>query len=84
MDFPAPGVRFLNINVSNFDAWKLDGIPLADAREALTPWTRAVRRIWQAGWGAQIERAEPPAERDPARLPGGVAGNRFVPESTII
>ena len=38
--FQHPGVRFLNINVSNFDAWKLDGIPmLADAREALTAWT---------------------------------------------
>ncbi|PAW13086.1 hypothetical protein CKJ89_35905 [Klebsiella pneumoniae] len=30
--FQHPEVRFLNINVSNFDAWKLDGIAmLADA-----------------------------------------------------
>ncbi|MBD4385564.1 3D-(3,5/4)-trihydroxycyclohexane-1,2-dione acylhydrolase (decyclizing), partial [Xanthomonas citri pv. citri] len=35
--FQHPEVRFLNINVSNFDAWKLDGIAmLADAREAMT------------------------------------------------
>jgi 3D-(3,5/4)-trihydroxycyclohexane-1,2-dione acylhydrolase (decyclizing) len=32
--FQHPEVRFLNINVSNFDAWKLDGIAmLADARK---------------------------------------------------
>jgi 3D-(3,5/4)-trihydroxycyclohexane-1,2-dione acylhydrolase (decyclizing) len=82
MDFPAPGVRFLNINVSNFDAWKLDGIAmLADAREALT----ALDARWPAKAGRRLgradrERAEPPAERDPARLPGGVAGKGFVPE----
>jgi 3D-(3,5/4)-trihydroxycyclohexane-1,2-dione acylhydrolase (decyclizing) len=50
-------VRFLNINVSNFDAWKLDGIPmLADAREALTaldaPWPARL-----AGWLGRADRA---------------------------
>ncbi|MEQ4530011.1 MAG: thiamine pyrophosphate-binding protein, partial [Mixta sp.] len=35
--FQHPDVSFLNINVSNFDAYKLDGVQLvADAREALT------------------------------------------------
>jgi 3D-(3,5/4)-trihydroxycyclohexane-1,2-dione acylhydrolase (decyclizing) len=50
-------VRFLNINVSNFDAWKLDGIAmLADAREAMTALDAALADSgWQAGWGAQIE-----------------------------
>ncbi len=74
--FQHPEVRFLNINVSNFDAWKLDGIAmLADAREAMTALDAALADSgWQAGWGAQIERAEPSVKRDPARLPGGVAG----------
>lgn len=41
--FQSPGVRFLNVNVSNFDAWKLDGIPmLADAREALSALSAAL------------------------------------------
>lgn len=55
--FQHPGVRFLNVNVSNFDAWKLDGIPLlADAREALTSLDSALAgEGWQASWGAQID-----------------------------
>lgn len=54
--FQHPCVRYLNVNVSNFDAWKLDGIPLlADAREALTALDDALADAgWQAGWGAQI------------------------------
>ncbi|WP_426617276.1 3D-(3,5/4)-trihydroxycyclohexane-1,2-dione acylhydrolase (decyclizing) [Raoultella sp. R2A007] len=54
--FQHPYVRYLNVNVSNFDAWKLDGIPLlADAREALTALDDALADAdWQAGWGAQI------------------------------
>ncbi|XXD11490.1 3D-(3,5/4)-trihydroxycyclohexane-1,2-dione acylhydrolase (decyclizing) [Klebsiella sp. R445] len=54
--FQHPNVRYLNVNVSNFDAWKLDGIPLlADAREALTALDDALADAdWQAGWGAQI------------------------------
>ena len=57
MAVPAPGVRFLNVNVSNFDARKLDGIPLlADAREALTSLDSALAgEGWQASWGAQID-----------------------------
>ncbi|MGY5956511.1 3D-(3,5/4)-trihydroxycyclohexane-1,2-dione acylhydrolase (decyclizing) [Kosakonia sp. BK9b] len=54
--FQHPSVRFLNINVSNFDAWKLDGIPLlSDAREALTSLDAALsHKGWLAGWGEQI------------------------------
>ncbi len=54
--FQHPSVRFLNINVSNFDAWKLDGIPLlSDAREALTALDAALsHKGWLAGWGEQI------------------------------
>ncbi|MBK4713871.1 MULTISPECIES: 3D-(3,5/4)-trihydroxycyclohexane-1,2-dione acylhydrolase (decyclizing) [Tenebrionibacter/Tenebrionicola group] len=54
--FQHPTVRFLNINVSNFDAWKLDGIALlSDAREALTALNAALSdKGWQAGWDDQI------------------------------
>ncbi len=75
--FQHPEVRFLNINVSNFDAWKLDGIAmLADAREAMTALDAALADSWLAGrlGRADRERAEPSVKRDPARLPGGVAG----------
>jgi 3D-(3,5/4)-trihydroxycyclohexane-1,2-dione acylhydrolase (decyclizing) len=80
--FQHPEVRFLNINVSNFDAWKLDGIAmLADAREALTALDAALADAAGRPAGARrSKRAEPPVERDPARLPGGVAGKSFVPE----
>lgn len=55
--FQSPGVRFLNVNVSNFDAWKLDGIPmLADAREALSALSAALaNESWQAGWARRLQ-----------------------------
>jgi 3D-(3,5/4)-trihydroxycyclohexane-1,2-dione acylhydrolase (decyclizing) len=82
MDFPAPGVRFLNINVSNFDAWKLDGIPmLADAREALTSWTRAGRRRLAGGWGAQIDSVQSRQLKETQRVYQAVwQETAFVPE----
>ncbi|WP_367143397.1 3D-(3,5/4)-trihydroxycyclohexane-1,2-dione acylhydrolase (decyclizing) [Pantoea stewartii] len=54
--FQHPSVRFLNINVSSFDAWKLDGIPLlADAREALNALDTSLKNdAWQASWGERI------------------------------
>jgi 3D-(3,5/4)-trihydroxycyclohexane-1,2-dione acylhydrolase (decyclizing) len=82
MDFPAPGVRFLNINVSNFDAWKLDGIAmLADAREAMTPSTRAGRRRLAGGWGAQIESVQSRQLKETQRVYQAVWQEKaFVPE----
>ncbi len=49
---------------------------LADAREAMTALDAALADSgWQAGWGAQIESVQSrQLKRDPARLPGGVAG----------
>lgn len=54
--FQYPAVRFLNINVSNFDAWKLDGLPLlADAREALDALDNALAADgWHARWGDRV------------------------------
>ncbi len=45
-----------NVNVSNFDARKLDGIPpLADAREALTSLDSALAgEGWQANWARRL------------------------------
>ncbi len=80
--FQHPEVRFLNINVSNFDARKLDGIAmLADAREAMTALDAALADSgWQAGWGAQIESVQSRQLKDPARLPAVWQEKSFVPE----
>jgi 3D-(3,5/4)-trihydroxycyclohexane-1,2-dione acylhydrolase (decyclizing) len=57
--FQHPDVRFLNINISDFDAWKLDGIRVvADAREALQGLTGAMAESdWKAQWGEQLQSA---------------------------
>ena len=81
--FQHPGVRFLNINVSNFDAWKLDGIPmLADAREALTALDDALSgESWQAGWGEQIESVQSRQLKETQRVYQAVwQETAFVPE----
>lgn len=50
-------VCFLNINVSNFDVWKLDGIVmLVDVWEVMIVFDVVlVDSGWQVGWGVQIE-----------------------------
>ncbi len=76
-------VRFLNINVSNFDAWKLDGIAmLADAREAMTALDAALADSgWQAGWGAQIESVQSRQLKETQRVYQAVWQEKsFVPE----
>ncbi len=77
--FQSPCVRFLNVNVSNFDAWKLDGIPmLADAARRKRAQRCAGERVLAGRMGrADCKRAEPADERDPARLSGGLAGKGF-------
>ncbi len=81
-------MRFLNINVSNFDAWKLDGIAmLADAREAMTALDAALADSgWQAGWGAQIESVQSRQLKETQRVYQAVWQEKsFVPGgSTII
>jgi 3D-(3,5/4)-trihydroxycyclohexane-1,2-dione acylhydrolase (decyclizing) len=81
--FQHPGVRFLNVNVSNFDAWKLDGIPLlADAREALTSLDSALAgEGWQASWGAQIDSVQSRQLKETQRVYQAVWQEKaFVPE----
>lgn len=77
-------VRFVNINIANFDAGKHAGLSVvADAREALTALTAALEgyavdpayrseqsELWQA-WDAQVEAAYHPApEVTEALAPG--------------
>ena len=81
--FQSPGVRFLNVNVSNFDAWKLDGIPmLADAREALSTLSAALsNEPWQAEWGAQIASVQSRQMKETQRVYQAVwQETDFVPE----
>ncbi|MGF0975807.1 thiamine pyrophosphate-dependent enzyme, partial [Klebsiella pneumoniae] len=81
--FQHPEVRFLNINVSNFDAWKLDGIAmLADAREAMTALDAGLADSgWQAGWGAQIESVQSRQLKETQRVYQAVWQEKsFVPE----
>ncbi|SCG75103.1 3D-(3,5/4)-trihydroxycyclohexane-1,2-dione acylhydrolase (decyclizing) [Micromonospora inositola] len=74
--FQDPGIRFVNINISRFDAGKHAGLPVvADAREALTALTAALQgyavdpayrdrqvRLFR-DWDARVEAAyHPPAE----------------------
>lgn len=81
--FQSPNVRFLNVNVSNFDAWKLDGIPLlADAREALIALNDALaKESWQASWGAQIASVQSQQMKETQRVYQAVWQEKsFVPE----
>nr|VXZ89264.1 3D-(3,5/4)-trihydroxycyclohexane-1,2-dione hydrolase [Klebsiella pneumoniae] len=85
--FQHPEVRFLNINVSNFDARKLDGIAmLADAREAMTALDAALADSgWQAGWGAQIESVQSRQLKRPSASTGRCGRrNPLCRRSTII
>ncbi|VCZ33954.1 hypothetical protein [Klebsiella pneumoniae] len=79
--FQHPEVRFLNINVSNFDAWKLDGIAML-TREAMTALDAALADSgWQAGWGAQIESVQSRQLKETQRVYQAVWQEKsFVPE----
>ncbi len=81
--FQHPQVRFLNINVSNFDAWKLEGIQLlADAREGVTALENALASGgWQAGWGSQIAAVQQQQQQETRRVYQAVwHENGFIPE----
>ncbi|GAA1652699.1 3D-(3,5/4)-trihydroxycyclohexane-1,2-dione acylhydrolase (decyclizing) [Actinoplanes couchii] len=82
--FQAAGVRFINVNVANFDAGKQSGLAVvADAREALEDLTAALDgwsvdaayraeqgRLW-AVWDAAVESAyQPGSEVTDALAPG--------------
>lgn len=81
--FQHPDVSFLNINVSNFDSYKLDGVQLlADAREGLSALdTRLAAQGFSSGWGAQIEQAQSKLLKETQRVYAAVySGEGFVPE----
>jgi len=81
--FQHPQVRFLNINVNNFDAWKLDGLQvLADAREALTALDNALSGgTWHAQWGEQIESVQSRQMKETQRVyQAAWQETAFVPE----
>ncbi|SDS80990.1 3D-(3,5/4)-trihydroxycyclohexane-1,2-dione acylhydrolase (decyclizing) [Actinoplanes derwentensis] len=82
--FQAAGVRFVNVNVANFDAGKQSGLAVvADAREALESLTEALQgwsvddgyrteqaRLW-ANWDAAVEATYHPGPEVTAALAPG-------------
>ncbi|MEB6536833.1 3D-(3,5/4)-trihydroxycyclohexane-1,2-dione acylhydrolase (decyclizing) [Pantoea stewartii] len=68
--FQHPDVSFLNVNVSNFDSYKLDGVQLlADAREALLALSHGlVSQHYANDWGDQIALARQQLEDETQRV----------------
>lgn len=58
--FSHPDVQFLNINVAEFDAYKLDALKIiADAKEGLTALDALLQGTgYQAQWGERIQQAK--------------------------
>ena len=81
--FQNPDVSFLNINVSNFDSYKLDGVQLvADAREALTALDgRLAAQGFTSGWGEQVSQAQSKSLKETQRVyQVEYSGADFIPE----
>ncbi|ATA21305.1 3D-(3,5/4)-trihydroxycyclohexane-1,2-dione hydrolase [Gibbsiella quercinecans] len=81
--FQHPNVGFLNINVSRFDALKLDGVQLqGDARVALDMLKEGLaERQYRAAWGEQIVDARRQYLTEVQRLYAvEYTGAEFVPE----
>ena len=80
--FQHPEVSFLNINISNFDAYKLDGVQMvADARAALTALNeRLAAQGFRSEWGGKIEQAQSRLLKETQRVYQAVYGENFVPE----
>lgn len=68
--FSHPDVEFLNINVAEFDASKLDALKLiADAKEGLTALDHQLQGSgYQAQWGEKIQQAKQQWQSELARL----------------
>lgn len=79
--FQNPDIRFININVSNFDAYKLDAVQVvADAREALNALNSRVESIHN-GWGDQVNQAQSKLLKETQRVYSAVYHDEnFVPE----
>ncbi|MGJ3353320.1 3D-(3,5/4)-trihydroxycyclohexane-1,2-dione acylhydrolase (decyclizing) [Providencia sp. Je.9.19] len=68
--FSHPNVKFLNINVAEFDAGKLDGLKvIADAKEALSAIDKLMQGSgYQAQWGEAISKAKQQWQTELTRL----------------
>ncbi|WP_410687598.1 3D-(3,5/4)-trihydroxycyclohexane-1,2-dione acylhydrolase (decyclizing) [Avibacterium paragallinarum] len=68
--FQHPEVNYLNINVSRFDAYKLDGVQItADAKKTLENLTALLSSThYQTAWGEQIAQAKQQFEVERERL----------------
>lgn len=72
--------KFVNINVSEFQAYKMDGVRLiADAREALSALS-AVLGDYQAAYQDEISRVKAAWQTELDRLDGKTIGTDYVPE----
>ncbi|CAO98335.1 3D-(3,5/4)-trihydroxycyclohexane-1,2-dione acylhydrolase (decyclizing) [Erwinia tasmaniensis] len=81
--FQHPDVSYLNINVSNFDACKLDGVQVvADAREALTAIDSRLAAIgFRHAWGEKVLQARSRLLKETQRVYSAVySGDDFIPE----
>lgn len=81
--FQHPEVKYLNINVSRFDAYKLDGVQItADAKETLEKLTALLAPTgYQSAWGEEISQAKQQFEKELDRLYHlSYSENDFVPE----
>lgn len=81
--FQHPEVKYLNINVSRFDAYKLDGVQItADAKETLEKLTALLASTgYQSAWGEEISQAKQQFEKELDRLYHlSYSENDFVPE----
>ncbi|MHA7849013.1 3D-(3,5/4)-trihydroxycyclohexane-1,2-dione acylhydrolase (decyclizing) [Serratia sp. D1N4] len=81
--FQHPQVAFLNINVSAFDAGKLDAVQvLADAREALDALSNPLAQAdYRSGWGDDIRNALSEQQQETRRVyQAAYTGADFVPE----
>ena len=81
--FQHPEVAFLNINVSAFDAGKLDAVQvLADAREALEALSHSLAQTqYRSGWGDAIRNALSEQQQETQRVyQATYTGRDFVPE----
>lgn len=81
--FQNPDVDFLNINIANFDAYKLDGLQVvADAKVALEEITRALSEAdYKSAYSDEIKEAKEKLKEEVERVYSvKFTGEDFVPE----
>lgn len=81
--FQNPDVSYINVNVSNFDAYKLDAVQVvADAQEALIALeSRLATTGFSSGWGEKVSQAQSKLLKETQRVYSSVySGADYVPE----